>query len=77
MRVVPRLHEGVNEEWISDKARFCYDGLKRQRLDKPMLKAGQWGRLITPLHRSSQRGPLVTPLHHFLSSQLKARCAQL
>ena len=31
MRVVPRLHEGVNEEWISDKARFSYDGLKRQR----------------------------------------------
>mmetsp|Transcript_41727 Transcript_41727/g.102782 ORF Transcript_41727/g.102782 Transcript_41727/m.102782 type:complete len:718 (-) Transcript_41727:199-2352(-) len=38
MRVVPRLHEGVNEEWISDKARFSYDGLKRQRLDKPMMK---------------------------------------
>ena len=28
MRIVPRLHEGVNEEWISDKARFSYDGLK-------------------------------------------------
>ena len=39
MRVVPRLHEGVNEEWISDKARFSYDGLKRQRLDTPMVKA--------------------------------------
>jgi NADH dehydrogenase (ubiquinone) Fe-S protein 1 len=38
MRVVPRLHEGVNEEWISDKARFSYDGLKRQRLDTPMVK---------------------------------------
>ncbi len=38
MRIVPRLHEGVNEEWISDKARFSYDGLKRQRLDTPMVK---------------------------------------
>tara|TARA_B110000977_G_scaffold192204_1_gene265393 strand:- start:8690 stop:9556 length:867 start_codon:yes stop_codon:yes gene_type:complete len=38
MRVVPRLHEAVNEEWISDKARFSYDGLKRQRLDTPMVK---------------------------------------
>ena len=38
MRVVPRLHEGVNEEWISDKARFSYDGLKRQRLDTPLVK---------------------------------------
>ena len=38
MRVVPRLHEAVNEEWISDKARFSYDGLNRQRLDTPMVK---------------------------------------
>lgn len=38
MRIVPRLHEGVNEEWISDKARFSYDGLKRQRLDTPFVK---------------------------------------
>jgi NADH dehydrogenase/NADH:ubiquinone oxidoreductase subunit G len=28
----------VNEEWISDKTRFAYDGLKRQRLTAPMLK---------------------------------------
>jgi len=38
MRVLPRLHEGVNEEWLSDKARFAYDGLKRQRLAQPLLK---------------------------------------
>lgn len=38
MRVTPRLNEEVNEEWISDKARFSYDGLKTQRLDTPMLK---------------------------------------
>ena len=38
MRITPRLHEGVNEEWISDKARFSYDGLKRQRLDAPYAK---------------------------------------
>ena len=40
MRVLPRLHEGVNEEWLSDKARFAYDGLKRQRLAQPLLKRG-------------------------------------
>jgi len=39
MRVLPRLHEDVNEEWISDKSRFHYDGLKRRRLDVPMVKA--------------------------------------
>ncbi|CAF0992824.1 unnamed protein product [Rotaria magnacalcarata] len=38
LRVVPRINEEVNEEWISDKTRFAYDGLKRQRLTAPMLK---------------------------------------
>jgi NADH-quinone oxidoreductase subunit G len=38
MRILPRLHEDVNEEWISDKTRFSYDGLKRQRLDRPYLR---------------------------------------
>uniref|UniRef100_A0A1I8J2W1 NADH-ubiquinone oxidoreductase 75 kDa subunit, mitochondrial n=1 Tax=Macrostomum lignano TaxID=282301 RepID=A0A1I8J2W1_9PLAT len=38
MRVIPRLHDGINEEWISDKTRFAYDGLKRQRLVAPMLR---------------------------------------
>ncbi len=38
MRVLPRLNEDVNEEWISDKTRFAYDGLKRQRLDRPYLR---------------------------------------
>ncbi|XP_030642369.1 NADH-ubiquinone oxidoreductase 75 kDa subunit, mitochondrial-like isoform X3 [Chanos chanos] len=38
MRILPRLHEDVNEEWISDKTRFAYDGLKRQRLTQPMVK---------------------------------------
>ncbi|MBF0246858.1 MAG: NADH-quinone oxidoreductase subunit G [Alphaproteobacteria bacterium] len=40
MRVVPRLHEDVNEEWLGDKSRFACDGLKRQRLDKPYIKKG-------------------------------------
>lgn len=38
MRVVGRLNEDVNEEWISDKARFAYDGLKRQRLNMPYVR---------------------------------------
>lgn len=38
MRITPRLNEDVNEEWISDKARFQFDALKRQRLDSPMVK---------------------------------------
>jgi NADH-quinone oxidoreductase subunit G len=38
MRIVPRLHEDINEEWISDKTRFSYDGLMKRRLDVPMVK---------------------------------------
>uniref|UniRef100_A0A8C4Q6N9 NADH-ubiquinone oxidoreductase 75 kDa subunit, mitochondrial n=1 Tax=Eptatretus burgeri TaxID=7764 RepID=A0A8C4Q6N9_EPTBU len=38
MRVLPRLNEDINEEWISDKTRFSYDGLKRQRLTQPMFR---------------------------------------
>lgn len=38
MRVLPRLNEDINEEWISDKTRFSYDGLKRQRLNEPMMR---------------------------------------
>ena len=38
LRVMPRLNEAVNEEWISDKARYAIDGLRRQRLDKPYMR---------------------------------------
>jgi NADH-quinone oxidoreductase subunit G len=38
MRILPRTHEDVNEEWISDKTRFVWDGLKTQRLDQPFVR---------------------------------------
>ncbi len=38
MRFLPRNHDGINEEWISDKTRFVWDGLRRQRLDKPYVR---------------------------------------
>ena len=37
-RVLPRINEEINEEWISDKTRYACDGLKNQRLDKPLIK---------------------------------------
>ena len=45
MRVTPRLNEAVNEEWLGDKSRFAYDGLKRQRLAQPMVRRGGQGSL--------------------------------
>lgn len=38
IRIVPRLNEDVNQEWISDKARFQYDALRYQRLGVPYVK---------------------------------------
>ncbi|WP_282608189.1 NADH-quinone oxidoreductase subunit NuoG [Pelagibius sp. Alg239-R121] len=38
MRVQPRLHEDINEEWISDKTRHACDGLGRQRIDQPYVR---------------------------------------
>ncbi|KAL1903632.1 ndufs1 NADH-ubiquinone oxidoreductase subunit [Sporothrix stenoceras] len=38
MRVVPRLNDNVNEEWINDKSRFAVDGLKTQRLTIPLVR---------------------------------------
>jgi NADH-quinone oxidoreductase subunit G len=43
MRILPRINEDVNEEWISDKARHQVDGLRVQRLDQPYVRQG--GRL--------------------------------
>ena len=40
LRVLPRLNEDINEEWISDKTRYANDGLMRQRLDKPYIREG-------------------------------------
>ena len=38
LRVLPRVHEDINEEWISDKTRYAEDGLGRQRLDRPYIR---------------------------------------
>jgi NADH-quinone oxidoreductase subunit G len=44
MRILPRVNDDVNEEWISDKTRHVVDGLRTQRLDQPYIR--QNGRLI-------------------------------
>ncbi len=51
-RFLPRLHEGINEEWLADKSRFVWDGLNRQRLDTPYvrdhgrLRPATWGEAL-------------------------------
>src|SRR5215469_13838457 len=44
LRILPRLHEEVNEEWISDKTRFAVDGLAKRRLDRPLIRRA--GKLV-------------------------------
>ncbi|MCU4654599.1 NADH-quinone oxidoreductase subunit NuoG [Roseibacterium sp. SDUM158016] len=49
MRILPRNHDGVNEEWLADRSRYVWDGLRRQRLDRPYirengkLRPASWG----------------------------------
>ena len=58
MRIVPRNHDGVNEEWLSDKGRFIWDGLRRQRLDQPYvkkngkLKPASWDEAFTAIKKA-------------------------
>jgi NADH-quinone oxidoreductase subunit G len=55
MRILPRINEDVNEEWISDKTRHIIDGLRTQRLDQPYLRDGTrlrpatWGEAFTAI----------------------------
>ncbi len=44
LRILPRVHEDINEEWLADKSRFACDGLARQRLDRPYIRKD--GRLV-------------------------------
>jgi NADH-quinone oxidoreductase subunit G len=38
LRILPRINDDVNEEWMADRGRFSFDGLKRKRLDRPWLR---------------------------------------
>src|ERR1700753_2763457 len=53
MRILPRVNDAVNEEWISDKTRHVVDGLRTQRLDRPYIRengkltSASWGEGFT------------------------------
>src|SRR5205807_2547475 len=51
MRILPRVNEDVNEEWISDKTRHVVDGLRAQRLDQPYIREN--GRLVPATWRQA------------------------
>lgn len=61
MRVQPRTNDDVNEEWISDKTRYAYDGLRFQRLTTPLVKQGDrfvpasWEDALTAIAQGLQK----------------------
>ena len=57
LRILPRLNEDVNEEWLGDKSRFALDGLKRRRLDRPWVRRGRQAAARRPGPRRSPPSP--------------------
>jgi len=74
MRILPRLNEDINEEWISDKSRFSYDGLKTQRLDKPMLRKD--GKLV-PVSWDEAIGTIIKKIKSTNSDKIAAIAGDL
>lgn len=74
MRILPCVNEEINEEWISDKTRFAYDGLKYQRLDRPYI------RINGKLHETSLSEALKTianKIQSLTGSEMAAIAGQL
>ncbi|MGB2573784.1 MAG: NADH-quinone oxidoreductase subunit NuoG, partial [Henriciella sp.] len=63
MRIMPSLNEEVNEEWLSDKSRFIWDGLGRQRLDRPYVRRDgklsevDWGTALEAVSAAMAKPP--------------------
>jgi NADH-quinone oxidoreductase subunit G len=90
MRVLPRINEAVNEEWISDKTRHIVDGLRTQRLDRPyirengQLRAASWTEAFAAIAAKAGRidgkrigaiaGDLAAAEEMFALKALLAKC---
>jgi NADH-quinone oxidoreductase subunit G len=90
MRILPRVNEAVNEEWISDKTRHVVDGLRTQRLDRPyirengQLRAASWREAFEAIAAKTARidgkrigaiaGDLAAVEEMFALKELLAKC---
>ncbi len=60
MRILPRNHDGINEEWLADRSRYVWDGLRRQRLDRPYvrkdgkLQPATWAEAFRAIHNATK-----------------------
>ena len=81
MRILPRNHDGVNEEWLADRSRFVWDGLRRQRLDRPYVRVGgrlkpaTWGEAFAAV-AAAVKGKKVAGLVGDLASGRGGLCAE-
>jgi NADH-quinone oxidoreductase subunit G len=74
MRILPRLNEEINEEWISDKTRFCCDGLKYQRLDKAYVKHNK---KLQPVNFSEAISEVAKKIKSCAANEIAALTGQL
>ena len=93
MRILPRVNEAVNEEWISDKTRHIVDGLRTQRLDRPyirengQLRAATWSEAFAAIAAKAARidgkrigavaGDLAAVEEMFALKELLAKCGSV
>jgi NADH-quinone oxidoreductase subunit G len=93
MRILPRINEAVNEEWISDKTRHVVDGLRTQRLDRPyirqngQLRAASWSEAFAAITAKAGRidgkrigaiaGDLAAAEEMFALKDLLAKCGSV
>ena len=67
-RVLPRFNENINQEWISDKTRFSYDGLNIQRLDKPFIRNSE--NKLTPIDWETSLDKISSLIKQYNSNQM-------
>ncbi|HTE92020.1 MAG TPA: NADH-quinone oxidoreductase subunit NuoG [Bradyrhizobium sp.] len=93
MRILPRVNEAVNEEWISDKTRHIVDGLRTQRLDRPyirengQLRAASWSEAFGAIAAKTARidgkrigaiaGDLAAVEEMFALKELLTKCGSV
>jgi NADH dehydrogenase (ubiquinone) Fe-S protein 1 len=71
MRIQPRTHDEVNEEWISDKSRFVFDALKTQRLDQPAIDGApcNWNSALSAAAASIRQGKVAVVAGPFADAE--------
>ena len=79
MRILPRTNEDVNEEWISDKTRLVWDGLRAQRLDRPYIRGrparpGSWAEAFAAIAARSRAD--AADRRHRRRSAAARRCSR-